>query len=174
LGRSIHKYVTCAEKAGIAKLSDKVTMFKYGYQCADWLRELDDPENWLLSVTGNQGEENSTLGKMVYGDIFDFQFEDHVVFSSRIIPVKINELNREKMENALRQKHVRIFRDIHVSGHAAREDLREMLHMVDADHFIPTHGDLPKLQSAQDLATEIGYDDENVHIIANGERLELA
>ncbi len=173
MGRSLHKYVTCAEQAGLVNFTDQVDIIKYGSQIKDWLNNCQNPEDYLMVVTGHQGEPNSTLGKMVYGDQFHFDFEDHVIFSARVIPVEINELNREKMEEQLRSKHVRIFRDIHVSGHGAKEDNRELIHMVDPEHIVPTHGDLKRLQAQKDLALEIGYKDQNVHILGNGERLQL-
>ncbi len=174
LGRSLEKYVRCAEREDIVNFTDEIEIIKYGSQIKDWLSNLENPEDYLMVVTGHQGEPNSTLGKMVYGDEFHFDFEDHVVFSARIIPVEINEVNREKMESQLKENNVRIFRDIHVSGHAAKEDHRELIHMVNPDHIIPAHGDLKKSQAQKDLALEIGYNEDKVHVVGNGERIPLS
>ncbi|MCG8408149.1 MAG: hypothetical protein MI923_23365, partial [Phycisphaerales bacterium] len=153
--------------------SKDVEMVRYGSQVKRWLSKCRKPEKYLLVVTGHQGEPNSTLSKMVDGHLFNFQHEDIVVFSCKIIPVEPNISNREKMEEKLKAKHVRIFRDIHSSGHAAREDHRELIHAVDPEHIIPAHADIENLESLKELALEIGYKEDKVHIVGNGEKVTL-
>ena len=58
-----------------------------------------------------------------------------------MIPVEINIENRDKLERILRSRGVRIFRDVHVSGHGAREDHRELLEMLRLEHIIPIHAE---------------------------------
>ena len=70
---------------------------------------------------------------------------------------------------------VRIFSDIHVSGHGAREDHRDLLYILRPENIIPTHGGMRQLGSLKDLAVnDLGYRPEKVHILANGQRLRLA
>ena len=78
------------------------------------------------------------------------------------------------MENKLKQRGVRIFTEIHASGHAGREDLRDFINLIKPEHIIPTHGDIDKLKPMSDLAEEMGYErDKTVHILRDGQRLEL-
>ena len=61
------------------------------------------------------------------------------------------------LEKKLRELGVRVFKDIHVSGHAGREDLRDFISMIKPENLIPAHGDLSKLSSLGELAREMGY-----------------
>jgi len=105
---------------------------------------------------------------------FAFEKRDHVIFSSRVIPTPINVANKERVEKRLKEKGVRIFSDVHVSGHAYREDLRDLITMLKPKHIIPAHGEMSKLTALTELATEEGYElGKNVHIKKDGQSLEL-
>ncbi len=177
LGRSLGKYVEAGENAGVVNFSDEVEMVRFGKQIGKRLNEIrkEGPENYLLVVTGHQGEPQSTLSKMVNGTFkFDFKSEDHVIFSCTIIPTETNIENRERLEKELKEKGVRVFRDIHVSGHAAKEDLRDLLNMVRPKHLIPAHGNTEMKESLMQLALQKGYQKgKTVHILSDGESLEL-
>ena len=75
------------------------------------------------------------------------------------------------MEASLKQFKVRIFKDIHVSGHASREDHRDLIKLVRPKNIIPTHGDLVRKSAMADLAKEMGY--EKVHILENGDKISI-
>ncbi|MDA1196726.1 MAG: RNase J family beta-CASP ribonuclease [Nanoarchaeota archaeon] len=176
LGRSLGKYATAGEKAGLINFSKDVEMATFGRQIEKKLKSIEKKlSKYLLVVTGHQGEPNSTLSKLVDGKIpFTFQNEDHVVFSCTVIPTDINIQNRIALEDKLRSKHVRIFKDIHVSGHASREDLRDLLTFVKAENIIPAHGDIPKKQAMASLAEEKGYVmGKTIHMLKEGDFLKL-
>ncbi|MCL2550186.1 MAG: ribonuclease J, partial [Methanimicrococcus sp.] len=68
----------------------------------------------------------------------------------------------------------RIYDDVHVSGHAYREDHWEMLRMVQPTHVIPAHGDLAMHSAYIEMAEDAGYVlGETVHLLRNGEVLFL-
>ena len=68
------------------------------------------------------GEPRSVLSKMMNKELkFNFMPEDHIIFSCKTIPSKTNIENRQKLEASLKAQNVRIFKDVHVSGHAARK-----------------------------------------------------
>jgi len=74
----------------------------------------------------------------------------------------------------LREYGVRIFTDVHTSGHCGREDLRDMIYLVEPKHIIPAHGDLAKLTPMTELSSEMGYKlGKNSHLMQNGNTLEL-
>ena len=174
LGRSLAKYTRAAENLNLVKFSDSVEIVKYSSKVQRKLKQImkDGKENYLLVVTGHQGEPNSVLTKMVtqkYG--FVFGHEDHVIFSCKVIPAEINIRNREHLESQLSALNVRMFKDIHVSGHAAREELRDLIKMLVPKNIIPAHGE-PKMREAlADLAHQMGYDNEHVFVMQNGERI---
>ena len=76
------------------------------------------------------------------------------------------------MEEKLRKRRVRIFTDIHVSGHCAREDLRDLINLIKPVHIIPAHGEMEKLSYLAELAIEMGYKlGRTVHLMNNGEKI---
>jgi ribonuclease J len=176
LGRSISKYVRAAEATGIAKFTNKVEVVKYSGQIQRMLKKIaKERGKYLMVVTGHQGEPNSVLSKMMHNELkFNFFPEDHVIFSCKTIPTPTNIANREKLESDLKSFNVRIFKDVHQSGHAAREDLRELITLVKPQHVIPAHGE-PRMRSAlADLAVEMGYKKgNNVHLMSDGERIRI-
>ncbi len=128
----------------------------------------------MLVVTGHQGEPKAVLSRIAKKEFpFLLQKEDQVIFSSSVIPTKINIDNREKLENNIKSQGARIFRDVHVSGHAAREDLRDLINMVNPKHIIPAHGNLEMREPLLDLALEIGYDKNKVHLSNDGNRISI-
>jgi len=176
MGRSMAKYVRAAESTGIAKFTNRVEVLKFSGQIKRKLKKIaKDRGKYLMVVTGHQGEPNSVLAKMMNGELkFKFFPEDHIIFSCRTIPTPTNIENRQKLEADLRTFNVRIFKDIHQSGHAAREDLRDLINLVKPQHIIPAHGEPRMLNALADLATEMGYKKgNNVHVMGNGERLKL-
>ncbi len=177
LGRSLAKYVYSGEAIGIVNFSKEVEIVKYSKQIRKRLRQIneDKRDKYLLVVTGHQGEPDSVLSRIATHDLpFNLQQEDHVVFSCSVIPNALNIANREILENQLRRYKVRIFRDIHSSGHASREDLRDLINMVRPEHIIPAHGDFTMISALTDLAIEMGYElGKSVHIMQNGQRISF-
>ena len=105
---------------------------------------------------------------------FDLYPEDSVVFSCRTIPTPTNIENRDALENELKQTGVRIFKDIHQSGHAAREDLRDFINLVKPKNIIPAHGTKEMRDALAELCTEMGYKTgKNIFLIKDGQKIEL-
>ncbi|HLC64804.1 MAG TPA: RNase J family beta-CASP ribonuclease [Candidatus Nanoarchaeia archaeon] len=176
LGRSLAKYTSAAEEVGIAKFSNEVEIVKYGNKVKKYLRKMAkaDAGKYLLVVTGHQGEPKSTLSKMIGEYNFKFSNEDVIIFSCNVIPSPVNIENRKKLEAKLKDKGLRIFKDIHVSGHASREDLRELINILKPEHIIPVHGEAEKAAALVSLAKEKGYKlGKNVHLMSNGGFLKL-
>ncbi|MBI2661523.1 ribonuclease J, partial [Candidatus Woesearchaeota archaeon] len=130
---------------------------------------------YVLVVTGHQGEPESTLSKIADGE-FKFRFDpgDHVIFSCKTIPTPTNIENRQALEAKLKKLHLRIFKDVHESGHAAREDLRDLINIVKPKHIIPAHGNGIMKGALAELAVEMGYKlGNNVHLMKDGDRLRI-
>ena len=78
------------------------------------------------------------------------------------------------MESILRKKRARIFRDVHVSGHAGREDLRDIVTLLRPQHIIPAHGGFDKTKPMEELCKELGYkSDKQIHLMKDGGVLRL-
>ena len=175
MGRSFGKYIEAAEMARVTKLSDKAEIVSYRKAIDRKIAEIakKGPEKYIIVCTGGQGETNSVLARMVRGETkFKFFSEDQLIFSNKLIPVEPNLTNRETMENQLKEQGVRIFRDVHVSGHPAKEDLREMINLTNPENIIPCHGFDKLMQPACGLAEEMGFKlNRDIHLMKNGEKI---
>jgi ribonuclease J len=135
------------------------------------LKKVDkDRKKYLVVCTGHQGESKSVLYKIATGKFkFNLYPEDNVIFSCTTIPTPTNIANREVLENELKQTGVRIFKDIHQSGHAAREDLRDFINLVKPKNVIPSHGTKEMKEALADLGVEMGYKvGKNMFLVNNG------
>ncbi len=176
LGRSLSKYVTAGENIGLIKFSDQVDLVRHRDHVAKVLKKADvHRDKYLLVVTGHQGEPRAMLSRMSRQELpFMFQTGDLVIFSCSIIPVEMNQKNREKLEAELIRQGVRVFRDIHVSGHAAREDHRDLLEMLRPKHILPAHAPPERAINIERLAKDLGYHQKNaVYVLEDGQRITL-
>src|SRR3989344_2914130 len=176
LGRSLNKYMTAASNIGKAPFKDKVRLFAYRRQLESNLKRINsNRKKYLVVCTGHQGEPGSILDRMSRGQLpFKLQNDDHVIFSSKTIPSPVNEMNREQLEKRLKKYKVRIFDNIHISGHGGREDIRDLIRLTNPEHVIPSHGDLKKTTAGAKLAEEVGYKiGKTVHLMQNGQSITL-
>jgi len=177
LGRSLAKYTAAAEEIDLCNFTKHgVEIVKFSRQARRKLKEISNKgkENYLLVVTGNQGEPKSMLAKMANKQFaWRFHSGDHVLFSSKTIPVEPNLTYRRDLDNTLKREGVKIFPELHVSGHAAREDLRKYIKLTRPKNVIPAHGEPKKIQAFQALWNEMGKPADKVHILKPGQSLKL-
>jgi len=174
-GRSIAKYCWAAEAANVTKF-DGIKILKYRREIEQMLKEVQakGKGKYLLVMSGHQGEPKSALARIVRGELsFKFAPGDQIIFSCTVIPADINRKNRADLDEQLRKLGVRLFTDIHVSGHSSREDIREFLMMVKAKHVIPAHGEPGMMDNFVSLAKELGYTDKNIHAIVVPQRVKI-
>ena len=62
---------------------------------------------------------------------------------------------------------------VHVSGHAAQEEAKFILTVAKARSFVPSHGEERQLVIYETLAETIGISPNDIHILKNGDVLEL-
>jgi len=135
------------------------------------------PREVVILCTGSQGEPLSALARMASHDHKHIQIEqgDTVVISAR--PVPGNEKSVSRTIDQLFKKGATVFYQsisgVHVSGHAAREELKMMMNLVSPKYFIPIHGEYRHLKHHADIANEIGIPSENILIIENGDVVEF-
>jgi len=176
LGRSLHKYVSAAEKIGKAPFKKDITLLTYRKKMEKMLKHIDkNKKNYLIVCTGHQGEPGSILDRISRGQLpITLSNKYQVIFSSKTIPTPINELSREELGKRLKKRQAQIFDNLHVSGHGGREDLRDLIELTKPEHVIPSHGELKKRLAGASLAQEMGYKlNKSVHLIDNGKVLEL-
>lgn len=173
IGRSLSKYILAAKDAGIIDLTKNTEMVRYGSKVEKFFKKIKNPSKYLFVVTGHQAEPRAVLSRMVNQNLFHFHEEDHVIFSCGVIPVENNIINREKLDAALKKKKIRLFTDVHVSGHAYREDHRDFIHLLKPTHIIPAHATPKVMEAMKELALEMGYKHDKVHVLRNGVQLNL-
>ncbi len=172
LGRSLAKYVAAAEKIKLIDFKG-VEVVKYARKIKNKLESIDDFSKYVVVCTGHQGEPKAVLNKIASGQYkMHLGVNDKVIFSCKVIPAAINEKNREKLEKKLRKKKVRLFKDIHVSGHCSKEDIRDLLLMTKPKNVIPSHVDKTKAAGTVALCKEMKI--KNVHVLKDGKKLKIS
>ncbi len=176
IGRSLAKYVEAAAIAeGMTDFQD-VEIIKYGDQIKKGLNKImENKHEYLIVATGHQGEPNAVLTKLAMNQLpLRLLPNDVVIFSSTVIPNEENIKNRLILEEELERKNVTIFRDIHVSGHATRNDLKEFIHALQPKHLIPAHGPVGMQKNLLSIGKELNYSDEFLHYSKNGTMHEIS
>jgi len=174
LGRSLNKYVSAAARIDMCPFRKDIEIATYRNQLEKKLKIVEKNRGkYMVVCTGHQGEPGSILDRLAKNKLhFKFRSNDHVIFSSSVIPTEVNIDNRAKLDNRLKKRGVRLFNNVHVSGHAGREDLRDFINMINPEHIIPAHGEHEKIAPMVELAQELGYKNKrNVHLINDGDKL---
>ena len=135
------------------------------------------PEEITVITTGSQGEPMSALFRMAAGDHSQITLgaKDLVVLSSSPIPG--NEKLISRIVNELVNHGVSVLRDsafeVHVSGHAYRDELKLLTSLVKPKFFMPIHGEYRHLAANKELAEEVGIDSSRIIISDVGKVIEL-
>jgi len=131
----------------------------------------------IIITTGSQGEPMSTLARMASGTHKQIKAKagDTVILSSKFIPG--NEKAIGKIINSLYRKGADVIyekiSEIHVSGHAFREELKLMIKLTKPEYFIPIHGEYRHLILHSRLAKEVGIAEDKILLAENGEIIEF-
>jgi ribonuclease J len=134
----------------------------------------DYPDDEIVIVTtGSQGEPMSALARMASGTHKQIRIRsgDTVILSSKFIPG--NERAITKIIDNLYRRGADVLyekiADVHVSGHAFQDELRQMIRLTRPAHFIPVHGEYRHLVLHARLAREMGLDPQRVLLAENGQ-----
>lgn len=175
VGRSLKEYTQSAEELDLIDLSD-VEVASYYDECEKLMDRIDgERDEWLVIATGNQGEPGSQMDKLASQQYpFSFKKGDHVIFSSRVIPTPPSKANRYWLEKKLTDQGVRLYKDIHTSGHAQKEDHRDFITFLQPENIVPSHGPIQKQGDYLQLAREEGYTlEKDIFLSENGRTIEI-
>ena len=169
-GYSMKMNVEIAKKLGYLKIN-KNSLIK--------VDQIDNyPDNKVVVLcTGSQGEGNAVLSRILEGGHKSIKLRkmDTVILSSSIIPGNERTIQRLK-DNLYRQcdnvVHNTIM-DVHVSGHANKQDIVDMLKITKPDYFIPVYANHYMLKEAAKLAKGLGYKDKQIFVADNGQIMEI-
>lgn len=153
----------------IAQMAREMGYLNIPEECIVDINKLKNyPENRICVITtGSQGEPMSGLFRMANASHrLNVGLGDTVIISASAIPG--NEKGVARMINQLYQRGAKVvydsLADVHVSGHARREELRLMLALTKPEYFIPIHGEVRHLYQHADLACEMGVRPENIFV----------
>ncbi len=153
----------------IAQMAREMGYLNIPEECIVDINKLKNyPENRICVITtGSQGEPMSGLFRMANASHrLNVGHGDTVIISASAIPG--NEKGVARMINQLYQRGAKVvydsLADVHVSGHARREELRLMLALTKPEYFIPIHGEVRHLYQHADLACEMGVRPENIFV----------
>ena len=137
------------------------------------------PRNKLVIITtGSQGESMSALYRMAFSGHrqVEIDHDDRVIISASAIPG--NEMTISRVINELFLKNAEVIYDrleeLHVSGHACREELKMMIALLRPKFFMPVHGEQRHLQMHAKLAKTMGISPNNLVIGDVGRIVELS
>ncbi len=170
LGRSMARNVALGRQMGLLSIPD------------DSIVDIEktsglDPRRVCVISTGSQGEPMSALALMSAGDNKWIKVGDGdlVVLSSHAIPG--NETNVGKVIDGLSRMGAEVVHsglaEVHVSGHAKRDELKTMLSLTRPHSFIPVHGEFRHLSHHARLAEEMGVDPSRILLAEDGDVIEL-
>ena len=169
-GRSMEKISQIAMDLGYLKVP-KNTIIK-----------LDDihkyPDNKVTIITtGSQGEPMSALARIASGNHKKIALKerDYIIISASPIPGNTKLIT--KLIDVLISKGAEVIYDameeVHVSGHACREELKLIHSLIKPKYFVPVHGEYRHLKEHAELAKSLGMDEKNIFLLDNGDVLEL-
>ncbi len=169
-GRSLENVVAVASELGYLRVPEGILIK------LDMIKKYPE-EQIVLITTGSQGEPMSALTRMAFSDHRQVAIgpNDYVIISATPIPGNEKTVSRvvnELMKLGAEVVYEKMY-DVHVSGHACREELKIMLGVVKPKYFVPVHGEQKHLSKHAELAKAMGIDSKNIIIADNGTQLEL-
>ncbi|HRV98388.1 MAG TPA: ribonuclease J, partial [Aminobacteriaceae bacterium] len=170
VGRSMVKNVELARTLGYLHVDDKIIV------------DMEDissvpSSSLVVMTTGSQGEPFSGLVLMSRGEHRVISLSDKDVVALFATPIPGNEKLVSGTVNRLFACGCDVVYEkeqgIHVSGHAAKDELRVMLNMVKPKFFVPVHGEYRHLVRHAQLARETGVATRNAFVLQNGDVFQL-
>lgn len=170
VGRSMLRNMPIARDLGYLTYDDS--------QVID-LAEVDrlPRERTVIICTGSQGEPYAALSLMAAGQHRQVSLEpgDTVVMASSVIPG--NEAAIYRSINGLFHQGAEVFyrgvAGVHVSGHAAADELRYFHNIVRPGGFVPVHGEYRHLVAHAQIAVETGTPPDQVFVCEDGDTIVL-
>lgn len=165
-GPSFFTYLTAAHKAGRAPFDPS--------ELLELQTALDGypAEKLLVLTTGSQGEPFAALNLAAHGasPVLTLERSDLLLYSAKVIPG--NQKRVARLFNKVAEWGPEVAsgpsEGLHTSGHAYKEELKQILKMVNPQNFLPVHGEYNFLHAHAALAKQhCGV--SNTTVIRNGE-----
>jgi ribonuclease J len=169
-GRSMIDNVAMARQLGYLNVPEGTILN------VDQMRNTPDSQ-LVVITTGSQGEPTSALTRMANGTHrhISIQAGDTVVLSATPIPGNEQAVYRN-VDNLFRLGAEVLYNrvaNIHVRGHAGREELKILQSVVQPEYFVPVHGEYRHLVVHAKLAESVGVPKGNAFVLTDGDVLEI-
>ncbi len=170
IGRSMERNVETNRALGFVDIEDK-----HFIEVHEVPKYAD--HEVLIVTTGSQGETMAALNRMATDEHRHIKLKpsDTVIISASAIPG--NEASVSGLLNKLMKIGVTVryreFGDIHVSGHAAQEEQKLILRLIQPKFFLPVHGEYNHLAAHAKTAVDCGVDERNILLMSDGDQIEL-
>ena len=170
-GRSMENITKVARELGYLDIPEEV------------LISLDEIGNYAsdqvtIITTGSQGEPMAALARIAFGNHRSIKIEPHDLFIISASPIPGNDKLVSRVINELYKKGAEVIykaiEDVHVSGHAFKEELKLMHTLTNPKFFMPAHGEYRHLKHHANLAKQMGMNTSNIFILQDGDVLELS
>ena len=170
-GRSLENVVAVSAELGYLDVPEGILIK------LDMINQYAENEIVLIT-TGSQGEPMSALTRMAFSDHRKVAIgpNDYVIISANPIPGNEKTVSRvvnELMKHGAEVVYEKMY-DVHVSGHACREELKLMMGVVKPKYYIPVHGEQKHLQKHASLAESVGIPAKNIVLADNGKVVEVS
>ncbi|MBI5305572.1 MAG: ribonuclease J [Chloroflexi bacterium] len=170
VGRSMQDNVKMATELGYLRVPEGVLIR------ADQMHK-HPPNEIVVVCTGGQGEPTSALTKMANRDHKQVTLApgDTVILSATPIPGNEEMINKT-LNNLFRAGANVVYHElmnVHVSGHASREEQKLMINLLRPKYFVPLHGEYRHLALHARLAQSLGIARDHVFVVENGSVVEF-
>jgi ribonuclease J len=135
------------------------------------------PAKLIIVTTGSQGEPTSALTRLANGDHRHITIlqGDTVVLSSSPVPGNEQAVYRN-VDNLFRLGAEVLYNrmsNVHVHGHASREELKILQAVLQPEYFLPVHGEYRHMVVHAKLAESVGVPKGQAFVLTDGDVLEI-
>jgi len=170
IGRSMERNIEVTRALGYVDIPDKHFIEPHE------INKYSDNEIMIVT-TGSQGEDMAALFRMATNEHRHIKLKptDTIIISAKAIPG--NEASVSRMMNYIVKTGATVryqdFSDIHVSGHAAQEEQKLILRLVQPKFFLPVHGEYNHIAQHAKTAVKCGVSERNILLMSDGDQVEI-
>jgi ribonuclease J len=171
IGRSMERNIETTRRLGFVDFSDN--HFIEAHEVPKY------SENQVLVVTtGSQGEIMAALSRMATNEHRHIKLKpsDTIIISAHAIPGNEGSVSSlmNKLVKAGVTVHYKDIDNIHVSGHAAQEEQKLILRLIQPKFFLPVHGEYNHIHKHAQTAVACGVDKRNILLMSDGDQIEIS
>src|SRR3989344_2133047 len=171
VGRSFEKNFQIARDLGYLKIPPGIVIVP------DAINSFA-PQKLLVLIAGSQGQSDSSLVRVANEDhkLVKLKVDDSVVFSAD--PIPSTESAQNALIDCLSRLGVNVYysavnSDLHVSGHAAVEELRLMINLAKPKFLFPIGGTFKHMKVFSKMAQDLGFEKGKIIDCEDGDILEI-